>query len=64
MDFPLQLEDRVDILKINCMTLTEPKTIYPTILKDLQRDCRSAKDAPKLLEEIFTPNQKQKKQKL
>ncbi|KAJ3055541.1 AAA ATPase [Rhizophlyctis rosea] len=63
-DMTAQLEDRVDVLKINCMTLTEPKMIYPTILKDLQHESRSAKDAAKVLEEIFVPKQKPKKQNL
>ncbi|KAJ3028701.1 AAA ATPase, partial [Rhizophlyctis rosea] len=57
-----QLDFLVNIMKLNCMTLTEPKTIFVRLLQELKQEARSAKEASKLLEDLFVPSKKQKNQ--
>ncbi|KAJ3289005.1 AAA ATPase [Borealophlyctis nickersoniae] len=45
----------VNVVKINCMTVSEPKMLYPKLLQELQYQAETAKESVKILEGIFIP---------
>ncbi|KND01736.1 AAA family ATPase CDC6 [Spizellomyces punctatus DAOM BR117] len=57
-----RMEERVDearhalrIVKLNCMSVKDPKMIYPKLLAEIRGEQTKAKDAVKFLESIFIP---------